>query len=219
MPSKSGWWLDELPVPTSPDREESMKTERSLQADSRPVAPPRRAPGVRASVARRSPHRLRPGLVASALAVVFACEPAPAPPPPPPPLAGVVEVLLALPEAWNARDASAWVAHFDPESGFTNILGMHFPDREANQARHAALFESIFANSRLSAEVLSVRRVGDRGAVAEVALTLVGYDRLPPGVEETEPGVLHTRLITVLEHREEGWTVVAAQNTAILPGT
>lgn len=196
-----------------------MKTEGSFQQDPRVVAVPRQASGVRTSAAGRLRARIRPCLAVSAVAVLLACEPAQAPPPPPPPLAGVVEVLLALPEAWNARDASAWVAHFDPESGFTNILGMHFPDREANQARHAALFESIFANSRLSAEVLSVRRVGDRGAVAEVALTLVGYDRLPPGVEETEPGVLHTRLITVLEHREEGWTVVAAQNTAILPGT
>jgi hypothetical protein len=95
---------------------------------------------------------------------------------------------------------------------------MHFPDREANEARHAQLFETIFANSTLSAEVLGLRRVAERGAVAELAFTLVGYDRLPPGIQETEPGVLRTRLITVLEHRDEGWTVVAAQNTAILPG-
>lgn len=162
-----------------------------------------------------------PWVLGAALVLATGCEPDPESelaPEPPPGLAGVAEVLEGLPVAWNERDAAAWVSRFAPESGFTNILGMHFPDREANQERHAQLFASIFANSTLSAEVLSVRRVAERAAVAELAFTLVGYDRLPPGIQETEPGVLHTRLITMLEHRESGWTVVAAQNTAILPG-
>lgn len=164
-------------------------------------------------VRRRAGRAIGIGLVCLA-----ACDAGPAPAPPTPDLSGVESVLMALPEAWNARDASAWVARFDPESSFTNILGMHFPDREANEARHAQLFETIFAESSLTAELLSVRRVGERGAVAELAFTLVGYERLPPGIQETEPDVLHTRLITVLEYRASGWTVLAAQNTAILPG-
>lgn len=129
----------------------------------------------------------------------------------------IEEILRRLPAAWNARDADAWVASVGEDSGFTNILGMHFPDRAANRSRHAELFETIFADSRLEAEVLSVRVVGRDAAVAEVEFTLVGYHRLPPGVEETVPGVLRTRLVTVLERREVGWTIVAAQNTAILP--
>jgi len=145
-------------------------------------------------------------------ALLVSCEP-----PPHPDLAGVEELLLALPDAWNRRDAGAWVSSFDQDSGFTNILGMHFPDRAANEARHAELFRTIFANSTLTAEVLGVRPVGDAGAVAEVRFTLVGHERLPPDMEETEPGVLRTRLITVLEHRDGSWHVLAAQNTAIAP--
>ena len=126
-------------------------------------------------------------------------------------------MLLALPDAWNNRDAGAWVAHFEEDSGFTNILGMHFPTREANAARHAQLFETIFANSTLTAEVLSIRQIGGEGAVAEVQFELVGYDRLPPDVVETEPGLLRTRLIVVLERESGEWAVLAAQNTAVLP--
>lgn len=131
--------------------------------------------------------------------------------------AEVEPLLLALPDAWNARDAGAWVARFEEDSGFTNILGMHFPTRDANEARHAQLFETIFANSTLRAEVISVRPVGSHGAVAEVGFELVGYERLPPDVEETEPGILRTRLIVVLERDAGEWGVVAAQNTAVLP--
>jgi len=138
-------------------------------------------------------------------------------PAPPFDRAEVEPLLLALPEAWNARDAEAWVANFDEESGFTNILGMHFPNRDANEARHAQLFETIFAHSTLTARVLSVRPVGGEGAVAEVEFELVGYERLPPDVEETEPGLLRTRLIVVLERVDAQWSVLAAQNTAVLP--
>jgi hypothetical protein len=59
--------------------------------------------------------------------------------------------------------------------------------------------------------------LGGDAAVAELQFTLVGYSRLPPGVTESRPGQLMTRLITVLERRRERWVIVAAQNTAILP--
>ncbi len=126
-------------------------------------------------------------------------------------------VLEGLPAAWNSRDASSWVANFSAASDFTNILGMHFEDRAANEARHATLFETIFRESHLEAEVLEIRVLGDDAAIAEVGFRLVGYQRLPPGVTETLPGELRTRLITVLERVGAEWKIVAAQNTAILP--
>lgn len=131
--------------------------------------------------------------------------------------AEIVAVLEQLPSAWNARDAGQWVSNFDAASGFTNILGMHFEDRDANQARHAELFSTIFSESQLSAEVLDVRVLGGDAAVAELQFTLVGYTRLPPGVTESRPDVLMTRLICMLERRGDRWVIVAAQNTAILP--
>ena len=131
--------------------------------------------------------------------------------------AEISTLLEALPAAWNARDASMWVANFTPSSDFTNILGMHFEDRASNEERHALLFGSIFSDSQLEAEVLEVRVLGDDAAVAEVGFRLVGYERLPPGVTETAPGELRTRLIVVLERRDDRWHIVAAQNTAVLP--
>jgi uncharacterized protein (TIGR02246 family) len=147
---------------------------------------------------------------------VAACQ-AGAPPATPFDADEVAGVLGALPVAWNGRDASAWGEHFVERSTFTNILGMHFPDRAANVARHEQLFATIFRDSRLTAEVLDVRPVGADGAVAQVQFELSGYERLPPGIGETEPGLLRTRLISVLERVDGDWRIVAAQNTAILP--
>ena len=127
------------------------------------------------------------------------------------------EVLLALPEAWNARDAAAWVENFTPDSGFVNILGMRFPDRATNRERHASLFATIFRDSTLNAEVLHIRFTDPDTAVAEVLLRLVGYAALPPGIGETAPGVLETRLVDVLQKIDGHWRIVFSQNTAIVP--
>jgi uncharacterized protein (TIGR02246 family) len=130
----------------------------------------------------------------------------------------IAGILTGLTEAWNRRDAAAWVASFTESSTFTNILGMHFPDRAANEARHDELFRTIFRNSHLGAEVLRIRVLGSDAAVAELQFELRGHTALPPGIIESEPGLLRTRLISVLEKRDGRWWIVAAQNTVILPG-
>lgn len=129
-----------------------------------------------------------------------------------------IEALVdSLPAAWNRRDAPAWVGGFSEASGFTNILGMHFGDRAANEARHAELFATIFSESLLTAEVIDVRQVGQDAAVVETSFELTGYSQLPPGIESTSEGLLRTRLISVVERRDGRWVIVEAQNTAVSP--
>lgn len=127
------------------------------------------------------------------------------------------EIVDGLPMAWNAADASAWVENFTETSGFTNILGMHFSDRAANQARHADLFATVFEGSQLESELISIHQAGREAAVVEVALELRGFKDLPPGISETQRGLLKTRLILALQKIEGRWWIIAAQNTAILP--
>ena len=168
---------------------------------------------VRAALPPRPPHQFR-FLSASVLVLVMATAS----------LAAqsaederaIREVLLALPEAWNARDASAWVENFTPDSGFVNILGMRFPDRASNEERHASLFATIFRDSTLQADVLHIRFADSDTAVAEVRFRLVGYTALPPGIGETAPGVLETRLVDVLQKIDGHWRIVFSQNTAIV---
>jgi hypothetical protein len=60
--------------------------------------------------------------------------------------------------------------------------------------------------------------LGDNGAVAETDYELRGYDRLTPGIRATDAdGTLRTRLKYVWARGPEGWLVVSAQNTAVLP--
>ena len=119
--------------------------------------------------------------------------------------------------AWSFRDAAAWVRDFTADSGFVNILGMRFADRAGNEERHAALFATIFRDSLLTVELLHIRFADSDSAVVEARLQLTGYERLPPGIRETEPGMLATRLLDVVQRIDGRWRVVFSQNTAIAP--
>ena len=118
---------------------------------------------------------------------------------------------------WNTMDAELWASDFTDDSEFVNIVGMHFTNRAQNVQRHAFLFESIFKGSTLAAEVLSVRRLTEDVALVHTRFSLSGHSANPPGVENTEPGVLRTHISFVL-HRVDGvWRIAAAQNTALAP--
>lgn len=79
------------------------------------------------------------------------------------------------------------------------------------------LFGTIFRDSTLQAEVQHIRFTDADTAVAEVVFRVVGYEGLPPGIGETAPGVLETRLVDVLQKIDGHWRIVFSQNTAIVP--
>lgn len=121
-------------------------------------------------------------------------------------------------KAWNQHDAKAWSASFADDADFVNILGMLFQGRAEIERRHAELFGSIFARSEVVVKTRKVRPVGKAGAIAETDYELRNYERLPPGIRATDAdGTLRTRLKYVWELKPEGWRIVSAQNTAVLP--
>jgi len=128
------------------------------------------------------------------------------------------QILARQAEDWNRHDAKAWVAPFSEDAEFINILGSSLQGRAEIERRHSEIFASIFARSRVVVITRKVRMLGDRAALAETDYELRDYDRLPPGIQATDPdGTLRTRLKYVCKLEADGWRIVAAQNTAILP--
>jgi len=140
-------------------------------------------------------------------------------PPQPPSAEPVIRAALARQaEAWNHHDAKAWVASFSEDAEFINILGMSLVGRPEIEKRHAEIFASIFARSRVVVTTRKVRALGPTAAVAETDYELRDYDRLPPGIRPTDAdGTLRTRLKYVWAFEQGEWRIVAAQNTAVLP--
>lgn len=127
---------------------------------------------------------------------------------------GMMERQVA---GWNAMDAEQWAADFSENSDFVNIIAMHFTNRAQNVQRHAFLFETIFEGSTLDADILRVRALTDDVALVHTRFSLRGHRANPPGVRNTETGVLKTHISFVLQRIDDEWRIVAAQNTAIGP--
>ena len=135
-----------------------------------------------------------------------------------PPELLIRKALAEQEDAWNRHDAKAWVAAFTEDAEFINILGTSLQGRAEIERRHDEIFRTIFARSRVAVQTRKVRALGSGAALAETDYQLRDYDRLPPGIRPTDAdGTLRTRLKYVWERRPEGWRIVSAQNTAILP--
>lgn len=98
------------------------------------------------------------------------------------------------------------------------MLGMLLEGKVEIEKRHDEIFRSIFARSRVVVRTREVRLLGSEAALAETDYELRDYDRLPPGIVPSDPdGTLRTRLKYVWVLTNEGWRILSAQNTAILP--
>ena len=139
-----------------------------------------------------------------------------APPPQTADMAAIQALGQTWQQAWNARDAAALGALFDPDATFVSVLGPDTPGhgrggRAAFQEAHAALLKSpMFANSAWTTrQVDVVRFLGPNVAVAQVLWETTG-DR----VRHQPPGAPRRGLfLWVLEKRDDRWRIVASQNT------
>lgn len=132
--------------------------------------------------------------------------------------AGLAALVAQQTETWNRHDAAAWIAPFEPDAEFINILGMLLSGREQIERRHAELFQTIFSHSSVAISLRKVTRLGPEAALIDTVYELRGYDRLPPGIRPTDPdGTLRTRMRYAVIRKADAWRVVSVQNTAILP--
>jgi uncharacterized protein (TIGR02246 family) len=124
-------------------------------------------------------------------------------------------LLIRQQEAWNRGDAAGYSADVAKECWFTNILGQTHEGRPAFEERHAEIFKTIFAGSRLRMEVLRFRQLTAESAMVEAKAVVTGFRGLPPGVAAGAGGALHTRLLQVLEKAGGKWRVAAYHNVDV----
>jgi uncharacterized protein (TIGR02246 family) len=81
-------------------------------------------------------------------------------------------VIEQLEQAWNAADGAAFGAEFADEADFVDIRGGHHRGAAAIAHGHQALFDSIYAGSRVSYALEVARPVASGGVLAVVGATL-----------------------------------------------
>ncbi|RKG73467.1 SgcJ/EcaC family oxidoreductase [Corallococcus terminator] len=120
-------------------------------------------------------------------------------------------------QAWNAHDAKAWTQDFTDDADFINIVGTVFQGREEIETRHAAIFASIFKTSHANVTVRKLTFPTPDIAVVDTVHEVTGHSGLPPGVQNTQDGLLRTQMRYVMKRTDTGWRIVAGQNTDVKP--
>jgi uncharacterized protein (TIGR02246 family) len=120
-------------------------------------------------------------------------------------------------DAWNRNDATGWAKDFVDDANFINVRGDLVKGRPAIEKIHAFIFAGPYKGSHCTVAIDSISYPGPNVAIVETSTEVTNFCGLPPGLVPTSPGSLRTRFKLVLVNGDSGWTIFAAQNTAIVP--
>ena len=117
----------------------------------------------------------------------------------------IYELVRALEDAWNSSSSQRFASVFAEDADFINIYAKHYNGREAVDAGHRAIFDTVYKDSRNRLSIEGVRFVRPDVVVVFVHATL-----------ELAEGRTITARPTMLLTKETGrWQVAVFQNTAV----
>jgi uncharacterized protein (TIGR02246 family) len=117
-------------------------------------------------------------------------------------------VLDQLQDAWNSGDGEAFAAPYADDAEFVTVQGTRVTGRRAIAAGHQGIFDTIYAGSTNSMELLHTHPVTGGVQLALTRNTL----SVPAG---PLAGVRQALGTVVLRENGAGWEIVSTQNTII----
>ena len=120
----------------------------------------------------------------------------------------VRQVVQRVQEGWNTHDGKAFAAQFAADADYVVVNGMYAKGRDEIEKGHAALFNSIYKDSRNAATIRSVRFLRKDVAVVHVEWNL----EFTVGGKSQKGHALNTMIMT---RDESKWSIAAFQNTPI----
>jgi uncharacterized protein (TIGR02246 family) len=127
-------------------------------------------------------------------------------------LAAIRDLLLRSQEAWNRGDGAAYAACFTADATDVTFVGTVYRSGADIGRAHQALFDSFLKGTRLSLDILDIRRYG---ADAAVVLTRGDVAKKTP----RRLGKLATYTVVRNSHgaADGGWRIAAVQKTQRKP--
>jgi len=122
--------------------------------------------------------------------------------------AAIRQVIRQVEAGWNAHDGKAFAAPFAEDADYVIVNGMHVKGREAIDKGHAAIFASIYKDSKNTASIKSIRFLRPDVAVVHNEWNL----EFKLGGQKRSGRAMNTMLMT-----ENGgkWSIAAFHNTPI----
>lgn len=124
------------------------------------------------------------------------------------------DIVPAVVHCWNRRDAEGFAALFAEDADFVNVVGLWWRKRRDIARAHAYGFERIFPYAHMDVLEQRIRPLGATHCVLHLKWHLSG--QITP--EGEAAGVRQGIFVLVVEQKDAGWQIVAAQNTDIIRG-
>ena len=125
--------------------------------------------------------------------------------------ARLARAFLAL---WSAHDAEGLAALFAGDADFVNVAGLWWHGAGRIGRTHGVAFRTYFAGAVLTEERLETRALGPSAALVRGRARMEG----PRGPDGGLAGARRTMLLFAAQATDEGWRLVAAQNTDVIEG-
>jgi uncharacterized protein (TIGR02246 family) len=117
-------------------------------------------------------------------------------------------VIDQLEHAWNSGDGEAFAAPYADDAEFVTVQGVRISGRGTIAAGHQGIFDTIYAGSTNSMELLDTHAVSDSVRIVLTRNTL----SVPAG---PLAGVRQALGTSVLRQAGTGWEIVSTQNTIV----
>jgi uncharacterized protein (TIGR02246 family) len=121
------------------------------------------------------------------------------------------KAVVGFEVAWNSHDMKALGGLFREDAEFINVVGMHWRGRADIVAAHAAFHETMFKDTRLTTDAITLRPIGADVAVAVVTYTQDSFTT-PSG--QVMPKT-QTKLSYVFAKTAGEWKIAHGQNVRI----
>ncbi|HEY4136214.1 MAG TPA: SgcJ/EcaC family oxidoreductase [Alphaproteobacteria bacterium] len=125
----------------------------------------------------------------------------------------ILRLIDALAAAWNAHDAKAYAASFAEDVDYTNVFGILVQCRAGVERSHAALFKTMFKDSRWTEAETSIRFVRPDVAAVDVRWQMIGAR----DAQGKEWPARHGLLSAIATETPEGWAFAVFHNQDLPP--
>lgn len=124
--------------------------------------------------------------------------------------AAIRQAVQTMQDGWNQKKGQVFASSFAQDHDYVVVNGMFLPKqtREGNAKAHQGLFDGVYKEVDLKLTLAKVRFLTPEIAVAHVQ----GFSHPKGKVEEKRQEVVIT---TVFQKGQEGWKIVAFQNTPV----
>lgn len=120
------------------------------------------------------------------------------------------DVAAAFQSAWNAHDMPAFGALFHDDATFVNRFAHYVRGVAEIVALHEPIHETIYRDSTLANELISVVPAGSEAAIVHFWSRLATGTAHPAGPHEID-----TLILAVLTQRQGAWKIQALENVTL----